>query len=115
MTTYTSIRDQFCPNVACSFFGAMLKGNIWVHSRKDARLKCKECSTTWVSHRQEPSYRLRVEQELFSRARALLESGMSVRRTARYVGVSPSTVQRWKGRIVQPTFVSTTISELLAV
>ena len=91
-----SIRGQSCNNLECKFYGQIEKGNIKIHSRQENRLQCKCCLKTWVMHINEPYFGLKTEFAKVSIAKNLLDKGESTRRIAREVGVSTSTIQRWK-------------------
>ena len=96
---HISIRDQSCPNKFCQFFGKKLQGNVIVHTQTAKRIKCNACNKTWVSRRQEASYRLRGDPTNFNHALAMLQQGFSIRKIAGNLKVSPSTILRWKKRI----------------
>jgi len=83
-----------------------------VHSQKEKRLKCKLCKKTWVMHLKDWRYGLRADTEKVERTRALVGAGMSVRKIAQTVSVSPSTVQRWKFLIWGKTAFSPTDARL---
>lgn len=91
-----SIRGQACNNLECKFYNQAEKGNIKIHSRRENRLQCKLCLKTWVMHRDEPYFGLKTEFAKIFVAKNLLDKGESTRRIAREIGVSTSTIQRWK-------------------
>jgi len=93
-----SIRNQACPNARCARAEEVLAGNVVINGRKRPRLKCKTCGTTWAAHRQEIHYGLRTPSETVKGALEMLAQGLSIRRIARRLKVSPSAVQRWKKR-----------------
>lgn len=95
-----SIRDQFCPNGACTFFRKIQCGNVVIHGRDYPRLRCTACLKTWVPYRYEFRYGLRIDAQKFFHAVSLLEAGHSVRKVAVLCDVHPSTVQRWKHRFL---------------
>lgn len=96
MNEYSNIRDQACPNPKCSFYGVSVPNKVVIHSRKENRFQCSECKKTWVGHKESCFYRLRSSKDKVELARLLLAGGKSIRKVAKEVGVSPSTVQRWK-------------------
>lgn len=96
MNEVVSVRNQSCPNPSCRCFGMNIGAYVSVHSQKEKRLKCKLCKKTWVMHRMDWRYGLRAHTEKVERTWALVGAGMSVRKIAEAVSVSPSTVQRWK-------------------
>lgn len=77
-----SIRNQVCPN---SFLHPT--GRVYVHGRTYLRFKCSVCGKTWV---------FKQFTDEFYKALNMLKNGFSIRRTANYLNVSPSTIQRWK-------------------
>jgi transposase-like protein len=96
MNEVVSIRNQSCPNPLCRSFGMSTGVYVSVHSQKEKRLKCKLCKKTWVVHRNQWRYGLRTNTEKVERAWNLVNQGLSVRKVAREIAVSPTTVQRWK-------------------
>lgn len=96
MNEYISIRDQVCPTKKCPFYGKRLEGNVVVHGQKYPRFKCKNCKKTWVSTRHHFRYGLRKDLRKFELALELFRQGLSIRKIAQKVGVTPGTVQRWK-------------------
>lgn len=93
-----SVRNQVCPNEDCLYFNRNCAGNVTVHSRRYQRFMCKKCSKTWVAHRQDVTYRLHSEAQTLHLSLLMTRAGQSVRRVAHELGVSPSTVQRWKAK-----------------
>ncbi|MBI5413824.1 IS1 family transposase [Candidatus Peregrinibacteria bacterium] len=93
-----TVRNQCCPNKKCVYAGQFLRGNVISHSRKSPRFLCKACGKTWVAHREEPRYHLHTDFQKVIEVLKFLSGGASVRGTARNMGVSTSTVQRWKTR-----------------
>ncbi len=73
-----------------------------VHGRAYERFKCKVCGRTWAASRCNGMYGLRSEVWKLTSVRKMLSDGASVRKTAELVHVSPSTVQRWKMRKINP-------------
>lgn len=97
MNSYTpSVRNQICPNKYCRFHELTLEGNIVVHGQKYPRFKCKACSKTWVIHRRESHYGLRKNPQNVISALKFLKEGLSIRKVAELVGVTPGTIHRWK-------------------
>ncbi len=95
-----SVRNQSCPNNSCEFFEKLCAGNVTVHAKNYQRFMCKECKRTWVAHRNDVTYRLHSTPQTFQSGLLLLRQGQSVRAIARALGISPSTVQRWKSKNV---------------
>ncbi|MBI2463577.1 IS1 family transposase [Candidatus Peregrinibacteria bacterium] len=96
MEQAVTIRNQCCPNPVCPMQGQLFQGNVVIHSQKDQRLKCTICQKTWVMHRETLRYRLRCDMAVVESALTLAHSGGSLRKIARKLHVSPSTVHRWK-------------------
>ena len=94
-----SIRNQACPNKACASYNKMLAGNVVIHSRASARVKCKNCGRTWVVHYGEFRYGLRASENKIIMALELFNACRSIRQIATAAQLSPSTVLRWKKRI----------------
>lgn len=92
MENVISIRGQQCPASGCE------KSAVWIHGQKRKRLKCASCGRTWSALSDDPRYGLRSSAEKIDRARELLLQKISIRKIARFVGVSASTVARWKKR-----------------
>ena len=61
MTPY----EQFCPNEACEARGKIGAGNIWCHSQKDQRYKCKVCDKTFTATAGTPLYRVKASHKRF--------------------------------------------------
>lgn len=99
MYCYMNIRNQSCPNPNCTFYGKVIAGNIVIHSCKYRRFQCKFCKKTWHEDIGSCYYCLRKNEEVFERCVSYLKEGMSIRRIAEMLHVSPSTVVRWKQKI----------------
>lgn len=100
MNVSLSIRGQSCSNAACALLGTIDAGNVVVHSQKEKRLKCTACGGTWVTRKHNASYRLRASAHQLDAVATMLKEGRSVRDIAKEIGASPSTIQRWKQRLV---------------
>ncbi|MBU1019349.1 MAG: helix-turn-helix domain-containing protein [Patescibacteria group bacterium] len=100
MNEYNNIRNQACPNEECPLYGVKVPNKVVIHSLKDSRFQCSECKKTWVGHRESFIYRLHSPKDKVELARLLIAGGVSVRKAAKEVCVSPSTVQRWKSFIL---------------
>ena len=98
MSEYVNIRDQVCPNIFCDMYDQQNGGNIVVHSRQRARLKCNACGKTWAVHCKAVHYGFRSDKTKIALVLEFLNGGGSIRKAAREVQVSPSTVQRWQRR-----------------
>lgn len=93
-------KNQSCPNPNCTAFGITEDTNVAIHDSKNKRFKCLLCKKTWVGHREKHTYGLKTNQAITTRAFDLLKAGYSIRTTAKFSHVSPSTVMRWKKRII---------------
>lgn len=95
-----NIREQSCPNENCRFHLLKLSGNIVIHSRVQRRFRCNNCRKTWVSHRNKMHFGLKSGERKVLVTRYLLkEEGMTIRKVAELLHVSPSTILRFKRRI----------------
>lgn len=101
MNPSCNIRGQVCPNPKCQFYKKTGQGNVTIHSQKNQRFQCSECQKTWKGNINTPYYGLRSDREKIEQALNLLAAGKSVRKVAKEVSVSPSTVQRWKAKFCQ--------------
>jgi len=101
LISYVSLREQSCPNADCEMYEILDGKNVSVHGKKYERLQCKGCKSTWVSHKDAFNYRMRKDLETIQAALDFLDNGLSIRRTAKRVKVSPGTVQRWKNKFKQ--------------
>lgn len=98
MNEYIKIQNQSCPNQNCKFFGQTLQGNIKIHSYANKRLRCNNCKKTWVEHKSQEHYALKIAISRFQEAKRLASFKLSIRQIARRAKVSPSTVMRWKNK-----------------
>lgn len=96
MNRYASIRDQYCINEKCPYYGLKFDNRVSVHSKAEGRYRCAHCHKTWAFDRADIYFRLRSGRQKLDLAKALYDAGKSVREIAREVCVSKSTVQRWK-------------------
>lgn len=95
-----NIRDQYCPNANCRFHLLKLSGNIVIHSRVQSRFRCNHCYKTWVAHRNKMHFGLKSgERKVMVTGYLLKEQGMTIRKAAETLRVSPSTILRFKRRI----------------
>jgi len=88
-------QGQFCPNAACEARGKIGAGNIWCHSRKDHRYKCKVCGKTFTATAGTPLYRLKTSHELFVIVVTLLTFGCPVQAVVMALGLDARTVRAW--------------------
>jgi transposase-like protein len=100
MNSYTSIRNQNCPNRFCNFYQKNDGQNVLVHGKKQERLRCKGCKKTWVTRKNKLNYRLQSDEEKIKKVVELLNTGLSVRQIAHRSNLSPATIQRWKTKFI---------------
>ena len=93
------VSTQICPNPFCSDYGKSGNEAVVVHDRKKNRLRCRTCGKTWSAHYKEFHHGLRTQQFKIRRAIDLLNAKIPIRKVARFVKVSPSTVLRWKKKL----------------
>ncbi len=96
---FLTVRGQSCPNEQCTFFDLDSEGNVVIHSQKEKRFRCNHCGVTWVEHVSTLEYGLRKSKVKFYSALEMLDRGLSIRKTAEILNVSPTTIQRWKNRL----------------
>ncbi len=61
--------------MGCPARGKIGKGNIVIHSQKEARYKCTRCGHTFAAHHGTPYYRLHHEAGRFTQVITLLAYG----------------------------------------
>lgn len=89
---------QFCPNNACPARGKVGESNIVIHSRKEARYKCKICGKTFTATSGTPFYRLRNSAELVTLVVTLIAYGCPVQAIVIAFHLDERTVMSWQGR-----------------
>lgn len=96
-----SIRRQYCPNPSCPVYQKQAQGNIVIHSQKHKRLKCSRCKTSWGIRRGTLMYGLHSDPKKVELALERIKQGISLRKIAQILNISPSTVHRWKKRMLK--------------
>jgi transposase-like protein len=91
-------QTQFCPNIVCPARGKSGKGNIVVHSRKEARYKCKQCGKTFAATTGTPFYRLRHSLDLVTCVVTLIAFGCPLQAIVVAFGLDERTVMDWQAR-----------------
>lgn len=91
-------RTQFCPNTACPARGKSDARNIVIHSRQEARYRCKVCGKTFAASRGTPFYRLRHSVELVTTVVTLLAYGCPIQAVVAAFGLDERTVYAWQRR-----------------
>lgn len=93
--------DVSCTNPKCRFYGKTNEGNIVGNGTYEAcgqisqKFICRECGHHFNSRTDTAYSGLRSDADRFDLAMKCINEGMGVRATARTVGCSISTVQRW--------------------
>lgn len=91
-------QTQFCPNSDCPARGKTGESNIVVHSRKEARYKCKECGKTFSSRVGTPFYWLHHSEEMVTCIVTLIALGCPVQAIVIAYGLDERTVRDWQRR-----------------
>jgi transposase-like protein len=94
-------RTVFCPNMACPARGKTGKGNIVIHSQKDARYKCTVCKKTFVASKGTPFYRLHHSHDLVTCVITLIAFGCPVQAIVKAFELDERTVMDWQARAGQ--------------
>jgi transposase-like protein len=92
-------RELFCPNMACPARGKVGESNIVVHSRKEARYKCKICGKTFAETTGTPFYRLHHSTELMVIVATLIAHGCPLQAIVAAYHLDERTVMDWQGRV----------------
>jgi IS1 family transposase len=87
-----------CPNLACADKGMIGAGNISIHSRADARYRCRTCKRTFAATTNTPFYRLHHPAALMTIVLTLLLHGCPIPAVVAALGVDERTVRRWLHR-----------------
>jgi len=91
-------QEQFCPNMDCPARGKIGKGNITIHSRKDARYRCSVCEKTFAARTGTAYYRLHHDPGLFTLVITLLAFGCPLQAIVAAFGLDERTVADWQER-----------------
>jgi len=94
-------QTQFCPNSNCPARGKSGKNNIVVHSRKEARYKCRACGKTFAATRGTPFYRLRYSDDLVTCILTLIAFGCPLQAIVAAFRLDERTVMDWQARAGQ--------------
>jgi transposase-like protein len=87
---------QLCPNLECRARGS--DGNIWVHSQKTRRYRCKCCGRTFTETAQTAFYGLKKAPELVVLVVTLLAYGCPVAAIVQAFRLDERTVWAWLRR-----------------
>lgn len=85
-----------CPNPGCVARGQFGRGNLWIHSRKDGRYRCRLCGKTFVARIGTAYYRLHHDEKLMGQVVTLLAFGCPVEAIVSALGLDARTVLRWE-------------------
>jgi len=88
--------SQFCHNPACRANGKTGLGNIVVHSRKEARYRCKLCRHTFAATKGTAFFRLQTSPEVVSLVLTLLSLGCPPQAIVAAFGFDERTVAHWQ-------------------
>ena len=84
-----------CPNPDCPLYGQMGQGNVRLHSKKDNRLRCRNCKKTFAATRGTIFYRRRYDEETITCVVTLLAYGCPVQAVCRAFSLDERTVASW--------------------
>jgi hypothetical protein len=87
----------FCANPDCADRGAIDKGNVLVHSKKERRFRCLSGKKTFAATCGTPLYRLHKDQALFLTVITLLAHGWAVPAFAAFA-LDERTVASWQAK-----------------
>lgn len=91
-------REQFCPNMACPARGKVGENNIVVHSRKEARYRCKLCGKTFAATVGTPFYRLHHPADWMVIVVTLIAHGCPLQAIVAAFHLDERTVMDWQER-----------------
>jgi len=89
------LTQVFCPNEACPARGQVGKGNIKIHSRKEARYRCTVCGKTFSARQGTPFYRKKTPVDIIVLVVTLLAHGCPVSAIVAAFGLKAETVRTW--------------------
>ncbi len=91
----------FCPNSDCPARGQIGKGNIGIHTRKEARYICHQCHKTFSATKGTPFYRLHHSDERVTLVVTLLAYGCPPHAIVAAFALDERTVSDWQRRAGQ--------------
>jgi transposase-like protein len=97
------LAHTFCLNLDCPAKGQTGQGNIGIHSRKEQRLICKQCHTTFTARKGTAFYRLHTPAETVSLVLTLLAHGCPLQAIVVAFGFDERTVAAWFARAGRQT------------
>lgn len=86
----------FCPHPDCPFAGQRGEGNILIHSRKEARYRCKACQRTFSARQGTVFYRKKTPAEVVTVVLTLLAYGCPIPAVVAAFGIDERTVAAWR-------------------
>ena len=84
-----------CPNLACPDKGLPGAGNVRIHSRAEARYRCRTCKRTFAATTNTPLYRLHHPAATLTLVLTLLLHGCPIAAIVAAFGVDERTVRAW--------------------
>jgi transposase-like protein len=84
-----------CPNLACPDKGLAGVGNVRVHSRTEARYRCRSCGRTFAATTNTPLYRLHHPVATMTLVLTLLTHGCPLPAIVAAFGLDERTVRAW--------------------
>jgi len=84
-----------CPNVACPDKGVAGAGNVRIHSRAEARYRCRTGTRTFAATTNTPLYRLHHPEATLTLVRTLLIHGCPIPAVVAAFGLDERTVRAW--------------------
>lgn len=94
---------QFCHNLDCPARGQVGQGTITIHSRKQARYRCRTCRKTFAATTGTPFFGLKVALDVVTLVMVLLSHGCPVQAIVAAFGLDERTVANWLVRSGQHT------------
>jgi transposase-like protein len=88
--------SQFCHNPSCPATGKPGGGNIVVHSRKEARFRCKLCGVTFAATKGTAFFRLQTDPETVALVLTLISLGCPPQAIVGAFGFDERTVAHWQ-------------------
>src|SRR6266436_782947 len=92
------LAHTFCPNLDCPARGQTGQGNLGMHSRKEQRLICTQCHTTFTARKGTVFDRLRTPAETVSLVLTRLAQGCPLQASVVAFGFDERTVAAWFAR-----------------
>lgn len=84
-----------CPNPDCPLHGQTGQSNISLHSKKENRLRCRNCQKTFAATTGTIFYRRRYDEDTMTRVITLLAYGCPVQAICRAFSLDERTVRDW--------------------